>query len=103
LPKTPIRLDAVFIDWQPCRSMDHGLTIDIVICIIAAWVVAVACQVFRQPLLMAYLVAGFAIGPHGFKYVTNPQSIETISSIGLILLLFMIGLEMDLNKMFSAG
>ena len=83
--------------------MEHGLTIDIVLCIIAAWVVAVACQVFRQPLLMAYLVAGFAIGPHGFKYVTDPKSIETISSIGLILLLFMIGLEMDLNKMFGAG
>jgi Kef-type K+ transport system membrane component KefB len=83
--------------------MDHGLTIDIVLCIIAAWVVAVACQVFRQPLLMAYLVAGFAIGPHGFGYVTKPESIETISSIGLILLLFMIGLEMDLKKMFGAG
>jgi len=83
--------------------MDHGLTIDIVLCIIAAWVVAVACQVFRQPLLMAYLVAGFAIGPHGLGYVTDPKSIETISSIGLILLLFMIGLEMDLNKMFGAG
>jgi len=83
--------------------VDHSLTIDIVLCIIAAWVVAVGCQVFRQPLLMAYLVAGFAIGPHGFGYVTNPESIETISSIGLILLLFMIGLEMDLNKMFSAG
>ena len=83
--------------------MDHGLTIDIVLCIIAAWVVAVGCQVFRQPLLMAYLVAGFAIGPHGFKYVTDEKSIEQISSIGLILLLFMIGLEMDLNKMFGAG
>src|SRR6185312_8389075 len=68
-----------------------------------AWVVAVAWQVFRQPLLMAYLVAGFAIGPHGFGYVTNPESIETISSIGLILKLFMIGLEMDLMKMFGAG
>jgi len=83
--------------------VEHGLTIDIVLCIIAAWVVAVACQVFRQPLLMAYLVAGFAIGPRGFKYVTNPESIDTISSIGLILLLFMIGLEMDLKKMFGAG
>jgi Kef-type K+ transport system membrane component KefB len=83
--------------------VDHGLTIDIVLCIIAAWVVAVVCQVFKQPLLMAYLLAGFLIGPHGFKFITDPEAIETISSIGLILLLFMIGLEMDLKKMFSAG
>ncbi len=64
---------------------------------------AVAGQTVKQPLLMAYLLAGFLIGPHGFKWVTDAHSIETIASIGLILLLFMIGLEMDLNKMFSAG
>lgn len=90
------------VDYSPPR-VDHGLIIDIALCIIAAWVVAVACQVFKQPLLIAYLAAGFAIGPHGFGWVTNPDSIQTISEIGLVLLLFMIGLEMDLKKMFSAG
>jgi len=83
--------------------MEHGLIIDIAVCIIAAWVMGVTCQVARQPLLLAYLVAGYAIGPHGFKWVTNAESIQTIASLGLILLLFMIGLEMDLKKMFSAG
>lgn len=73
------------------------LIADIAVCIIAAWVVAVAGQLVKQPLLMAYLLAGFLIGPHGFKWVTEAHSIETIASIGLILLLFMIGLEMDLK------
>jgi Kef-type K+ transport system membrane component KefB len=76
---------------------------DIAICIIAAWVVAVISQVARQPLLLAYLAAGFAIGPNGFGWVTSPDSIATISSLGLSLLLFMIGLEIDLKKMASAG
>ncbi|MFO1513173.1 MAG: cation:proton antiporter [Verrucomicrobiota bacterium] len=83
--------------------MEHGLVSDIAICIIAAWVVAVISQIARQPLLLAYLVAGFAAGPHGFKWVTNINSIETISGIGLSLLLFMIGLEIDLRKMLNAG
>jgi len=83
--------------------MEHGLVNDIAISIIAAWVVAVLSQVARQPLLLAYLVAGFAIGPHGFKWITNAGSIQTISEIGLSLLLFMIGLEIDLKKMMSAG
>ena len=83
--------------------MGHGLVTDIAICIIAAWVVAVVSQVARQPLLLAYLAAGFAVGPHGFKWVTNPDTIQTISEIGLALLLFMIGLEIDLKKMLSAG
>jgi Kef-type K+ transport system membrane component KefB len=83
--------------------MEHGLVTDIAICIIAAWVVAVISQIARQPLLLAYLVAGFAIGPNGFQWITNLGSIETISTIGLSLLLFMIGLEIDLKKMLSAG
>ncbi len=83
--------------------MEHGLVTDIAICIIAAWIVAVASQVARQPLLLAYLVAGFAIGPHGFQFITNTGDIQTISTIGLSLLLFMIGLEIDLQKMLSAG
>ena len=83
--------------------MEHGLVTDIAICIIAAWIVAVGSQVARQPLLLAYLVAGFAIGPLGFKFITNTGDIQTISEIGLSLLLFMIGLEINLKKMLSAG
>ena len=90
--------------------MEHGLVTDIAICIIAAWVVAVVMKVLRQPLLLAYLVAGFAIGPHGFPVhkdgsgaISDPEAIQTISTIGLSLLLFMIGLEIDLKKMLSAG
>lgn len=90
--------------------MDHGLVTDIATCIIAAWVVAVVSQLARQPLLLAYLAAGFAVGPHGIPVhedgspmITDPKSIQTISEIGLALLLFMIGLEIDLKKMLSAG
>lgn len=90
--------------------MEHGLVSDIAICIIAAWVVAVISQVAKQPLLLAYLAAGFLIGPHGLPLgpggaalVSDPKSIQTISEIGLSLLLFMIGLEIDLKRMLSAG
>jgi Kef-type K+ transport system membrane component KefB len=83
--------------------MNHGLIVDVARCIIAAWVVAVICQTAKQPLLIAYLVAGFSIGPNGFRWVTDPESIKTISEIGLMLLLFLIGLEMDLKKMLGSG
>jgi Kef-type K+ transport system membrane component KefB len=83
--------------------MEQGLVSDIAISIIAAWVLAVLSQVLRQPVLLAYLVAGFIIGPRGFQWITNTQSIQTISEIGLSLLLFMIGLEIDLKKMLGAG
>jgi Kef-type K+ transport system membrane component KefB len=90
--------------------VEHELVTGIAICIIAAWLVAVVSQAARQPLLLAYLVAGFLIGPHGLPIgpggralVTDPKSIEAISEIGLSLWLFLIGLEIDLKKMLSAG
>ena len=58
----------------------------------------------RQPLLLAYLLAGVLIGPQmGFGLVSDEASIETVSEIGLILLLFIIGLELDLKKLLAAG
>jgi Kef-type K+ transport system membrane component KefB len=83
--------------------MEQGLATDIGICIIAAWVLAVISQMARQPLLLAYLAAGFLIGPHILGWVQDKDAIQTIASIGLALLLFMIGLEIDLKKMLSAG
>ena len=58
----------------------------------------------RQPLLLAYLLAGVLIGPQiGFGLISDEASIETVSEIGLILLLFIIGLELDLKKLLAAG
>jgi Kef-type K+ transport system membrane component KefB len=57
-----------------------------------------------QPLLLAYLLAGVLIGRRSAsKLIEDQQSIQTVSEIGLILLLFMIGLEMDLEKLLVAG
>jgi predicted Kef-type K+ transport protein len=83
--------------------MDHGLITDIAVCIVAAWVMAVICQVGKQPLLIAYLGAGFAIGPHCIKWVTNTGVDPDHRRHRIDLLLFMIGLEMDLKKMLGSG
>jgi len=83
--------------------LEHGLLNDIAICIVVAWILAVVAQWLRQPLILSYLVAGFAVGPLGFELVSDQASIQTISELGLILLLFMIGLEIDLKKMLGAG
>lgn len=83
--------------------MENHVVLDLAICIVAAWIFGVVAQAFRQPLLLAYLVAGIAIGPVGLKLVTARESVESISGIGLILLLFLIGLEIDLKKIMSTG
>jgi Kef-type K+ transport system membrane component KefB len=73
------------------------------ICVSAAALLAVVGWRLRQPLILAYLLTGVVIGPHALKWVPNQESISTVAEIGLILLLFVIGLEIDLKKLASAG
>jgi Kef-type K+ transport system membrane component KefB len=73
------------------------------ICVSAAALLAVVGWRLRQPLILAYLLTGVVIGPNGLKWVPNQESISTVAEIGLILLLFVIGLEVDLKKLASAG
>jgi len=74
------------------------------LCVSVAAVLAFVANKLKQPLLLAYLLAGVLIGPQiGLRLIEDQQSIQTVSEIGLILLLFMIGLEMDLKKLLVAG
>jgi Kef-type K+ transport system membrane component KefB len=83
------------------------------ICVAAAAILGVVGWRFRQPLILAYLLTGVLIGPNiiaevgsvriGLNLVHDQASIAIVSEIGLILLLFIIGLEIDLKKLASAG
>ena len=81
----------------------HELIGDITLCILFAWLLGLSAHYFRQPLILAYLIAGFAIGPFGLGWVKSQESIAVISELGLIFMLFMIGLEIDLKKIVRAG
>ncbi|MEO7165460.1 MAG: cation:proton antiporter [Spartobacteria bacterium] len=81
----------------------HDLIRDITFSIAAAWLLGLVAQQFRQPILLAYLIAGFVLGPVGSGLIASAESISAIAELGLIFLLFMIGLEIDLKKIISAG
>jgi Kef-type K+ transport system membrane component KefB/Trk K+ transport system NAD-binding subunit len=72
--------------------------------IICAAVLALLARHLRQPLVLGYVGAGAVLGPHlGFGVITDETSIELISEIGLILLLFIIGLEISVPRLTQAG
>lgn len=74
------------------------------ICVGFAALIAAVTWRFRQPLIIAYLATGVIIGPNiGLRFITDQASIATVAEIGLILLLFVIGLEIDIRKMASGG
>jgi Kef-type K+ transport system membrane component KefB len=83
---------------------DTDLLSSIGIAIVAATCGALLARALRQPLILGYLLAGVLIGPEiGLGLVRDRHSIAVTAEIGLVLLLFIIGLEMDLQKLLGAG
>ncbi|MCG6898905.1 MAG: cation:proton antiporter [Gammaproteobacteria bacterium] len=80
-----------------------SLVRDIGICIVLAGLLAIVFVRIRIPEIAAFLLAGVVVGPVGAELVTDPANIETISELGLILLLYLIGLEIDIRKLLDSG
>lgn len=72
--------------------------------IIFAAVLAFVARLLKQPLLLGYIAGGIALGPHlGFGLIKDEASVEVISEMGLIMLLFIIGLEIRLPDLQKLG
>lgn len=76
---------------------------DIGVCLLVAGVLSVIFERARIPTIAALLVAGVAIGPLGLSVVDDKARIETIAHLGLTLLLFVIGLEVNLRSLLASG
>ncbi|HXW97600.1 MAG TPA: cation:proton antiporter [Gemmatimonadales bacterium] len=61
-------------------------------------------QRLRQPVVFGYLVAGMIVSPHvPVPLVANEAMVQTLSELGVILLMFSLGLEFSLRKLFAVG
>jgi glutathione-regulated potassium-efflux system protein KefB len=77
-----------------------GLTLPLVL--LASAVVSVPIARFaRLSPIVAYLVAGVVIGPFGFGVFSNPETILTVAELGVVMLLFLIGLELELSRLLA--
>ena len=86
--------------------MPHDVTLlrDIALGIVFAAILGHVARLLRQPLLLGYIAGGILLSPQmGFGLISNAESIELIAEIGLILLLFIIGLEIDLRELRRLG
>jgi Kef-type K+ transport system membrane component KefB len=94
-----------FANTTPVTTFPHNdLLTNIGLCIGAAAILAILASKFRQPPILAYLAAGVIIGPEiGLRWITDQQAIEVMAEVGLLLLLFIIGLEIDLKKLRASG
>lgn len=80
-----------------------SLVHDIGVSLLGAGALGVIFTRLKIPSIAAFLAAGIIVGPLGLKLVTDPVNIDTIAQLGFILLLFLIGLEIDFKKIMASG
>ncbi len=78
---------------------------DLALILIAGAITTLLFRRIRQPLVLGYIIAGFLVGPH-FRVlptVADTGNIETLAEIGVIFLLFSLGLEFSFKKLMRVG
>src|SRR5688500_679093 len=78
---------------------------DLALILTAGAIVTLVFRKIKQPLVLGYIIAGFLVGPHFqlFPTVADHDNIETFAEMGVIFLLFSLGLEFSFKKLARVG
>jgi CPA2 family monovalent cation:H+ antiporter-2 len=78
---------------------------DLALILMAGALVTLLFKRIRQPLVLGYIIAGFLVGPyvHLTPTVADRENIDTLAEIGVIILLFTLGLEFSFKKLMRVG
>ena len=84
---------------------EANLLKDLALILISAGVFTIISKALKQPLILGYILAGFLVGPHMglFPTVTSTAEVSEWSEIGIIFLLFALGLEFSFKKLLKVG
>jgi CPA2 family monovalent cation:H+ antiporter-2 len=82
----------------------HEFLRSLTVVLVVAAGTTVLFQRLRQPVVLGYIIAGMIVGPHvPVPIVADPEIVETLSELGVILLMFSLGLEFSLPKLLRVG
>jgi len=84
---------------------EANLLKDLALILISAGIFTIISKALKQPLILGYILAGFLVGPHMglFPTVTSTAEVSEWSEIGIIFLLFALGLEFSFKKLLKVG
>lgn len=85
--------------------MMHDLPLlrDLLILVVVAIPVVVLANRLRAPTIVGFLLTGVAIGPHALALIDRPDAVSDLAEVGVVLLLFAIGLELSLSRIVKMG
>lgn len=83
--------------------MPHELPLirDLLVLLTSSIVVSLICFRIRVPMLIGFMLTGILIGPHGLGLIRDVHAVEILAEIGVVLLLFTVGLEFSLKSLFE--
>lgn len=81
--------------------MEVPILQDIVIILGLSIVIILVFQRLKLPAILGFLIAGIIAGPHAFNLISSQHEVELLSEIGIIFLLFVIGIELSLKGLAS--
>lgn len=85
-------------------SSELILVTQLAIILIAGGIFTVISKALKQPVILGYIIAGFVVGPHlGLFPQFSPESVHQWSELGIIFLLFGLGLEFNFKKLLNVG
>ena len=78
---------------------------DLCIIMLTAGITSLLFKLLKQPVVLGYIVAGMLVGPHvlGESWIHNEENAETWGEIGVLFLLFSLGLEFSFKKLIKVG
>lgn len=74
---------------------------DVLILLFAAVLLVAIFRRLGQPVILAYLVAGVLLGPHGAAVLSEQANMQTIAELGIVFLMFSLGLEFSLPRLIA--
>lgn len=85
--------------------MHHHLIQDLAVILLVAGLTTVIFRRLGQPVVLGYILAGFIIGPHTppFPLVSDPDTVQVLAELGVILLMFSLGLHFNLRRLAQVG
>ncbi len=81
--------------------MSHNIILQLILIFAGASILATLFLYLKQPIILAYIALGMIVGPSGLKLLEDPANIEHISQLGIILLVFLLGLNLHLQKLYK--
>jgi monovalent cation:H+ antiporter-2, CPA2 family len=66
-----------------------------------AILVILVCHRFKIPAIVGFLITGVMVGPHGLGFINAVDDVDFLATIGIVLLLFCVGMEFSLKKIFE--